>query len=55
MHKFNETNPVTYTLEEENGEIIRGKKYEQELLKSVFNFKSTNKTLEAMSIFHEIE
>ena len=32
IHKINSTNPVTYTLEDENKEIIQGKYYEQELL-----------------------
>ena len=55
IHSINSTNPVTYTLEDENKEIIQGKYYEQELLKSVFNFKSNNKTLESMNIFHQKE
>ena len=55
IHKINPTNPVTYTLEDENKEIIQGKYYEQELLRSVFNFKSNNKTLESMNIFHRYE
>ena len=36
-------------------EIIRGKNYEQELLGSAFNFKSNNKTLESMNIFHKFK
>ena len=55
IHSINETSPVTYTLEVENKEIIQGKYYEQELLKSVFNFDSNNKTLESMNIFHQYE
>ena len=55
IHKINSMNPVTYTLEDENGEIIQGKNYEQELLRSIFNFDSNNKTLESMNIFHQIE
>ena len=51
IHKINSTNPITYTLEDENGEIIQGKYYEQELLRSIFNFDSNNKTLESMNIF----
>ena len=52
IHKINPTNPVTYGLVDENNEQIEGKYYEQELLRSVFNFKSNNKTLESMNIFH---
>ena len=55
IHKVNPTNPVTYTLEDENSERIEGKYYEQEHLGSVFNFESNNKTLESIKIFHQIE
>ena len=55
IHSINATNPVTYTLNDENGEIIQGKYYEQELLGSIFNFDSNNKTLESMNIFHKFE
>ena len=55
VNKVNQTTPVTYTLEDENGEVIEGKYYEQELLRSVFNFESNNKTLESMNIFHKFE
>ena len=55
IHKINNTNPVTYGLVDENNEQIEGKYYEQELLGSVFNFKSNNKTLESMNIFHQNE
>ena len=55
IHSINSTNPVTYTLNDENGEIIQGKYYEQELLESIFNFDSNNKTLESMNIFHNFE
>ena len=55
IHSINSTNPVTYTLEDENKEIIQGKYYEQELLRSVFNFKSNQKVLESMNIFHQNE
>ena len=55
IHSINKTNPVTYTLEDENKEIIQGKYYEQELLRSIFNFDSNNKTLESMNIFHKFE
>ena len=55
IHKINNTNPVTYGLVDENNEQIEGKYYEQELLRSIFNFKSNNKTLESMNIFHHNE
>ena len=55
IHKINPTNPVTYGLVDENNEQIEGKYYEQELLRSVFNFKSNIKTIESMNIFHEFE
>ena len=55
IHNINKTNPVTYTLNDETGEIIQGKYYEQELLRSIFNFDSNNKTLESMNIFHRFE
>ena len=55
IHKNNPTNPVTYGLVDENNEQVEGKYYEQELLRSVFNFKSNNKTLESMNIFHRYE
>ena len=55
IHKINPTNPVTYGLVDENNEQIEGKYYEQELLRSVFNFDSNNKTLESMNIFHRYE
>ena len=34
--------PPTYKMEDINGEIIEGKYYEQELLKSEFDFESDN-------------
>ena len=55
IHKINPTNPVTYGLVDENNEQIEGKYYEQELLRSVFNFESNNKTLESMNVFHRYE
>ena len=55
IQKINPTNPITYTLEDESNEQIAGKYYEQELLRSVFNFESNNKTLESMNIFHQFE
>ena len=55
IHKINNTNLVTYGLVDENNEQIEGKYYEQELLGSIFNFESNNKTLESMNIFHRYE
>ena len=55
IHKINPTNPVTYGLVDENNEQIEGKFYEQKLLRSIFNFKSNNKTIESMYIFHRYE
>ena len=43
MFKVNEifkTQPLTHKMEEMNGEIVEGKYYEQELLKSEFDFES---------------
>ena len=45
------TQPPTYKIEDINGEIIEGKYYEQELLKSEFDFESNNKVLESLNIF----
>ena len=53
LFKFNEilkTQPLTYKIEDMNGEIIEGKYYEQELLKSEFDFESDNKVLESLGI-----
>ena len=55
IHNVNKTNPVTYGLVDENNELIEEKYYAQELLRSVFNFKSNNKTLESMNIFHTVK
>ena len=55
IHKIISTNPVTYTLEAENKEIIHGKYYEQELSRSISNFDSNNKTLKIMNFFHKFE
>ena len=52
---INTTNPVTHTLEDENGDLIQGKFFEQEFLGSLFNFKSNNKTLKSTKIFHQYE
>ena len=53
LFKVNEvlkTQPPTYKIEDINGEIIGGKYYEQELLKSEFHFESNNKALESLNI-----
>ena len=53
LFKVNEvlkTQPPTYKIEDTNGEIIEGKYYEQELLKSKFDFESNNKVLETLNI-----
>ena len=43
IHKYNPTNPAKYGLEDENNELREGKYYEQELLRSVFNFELTRR------------
>ena len=53
LFKVNEilkTQPPTYKIEDMNGEIIKVKYYEQELLKSEFNFEINNKVLESLNI-----
>ena len=42
--------PTTYKIEDMNGEIMEGKYYEEELLKSEFDFESNNKVLESLNI-----
>ena len=57
LFKVNEvlkTHPPTYKIENINGEITEGKYYEQELLKSEFDFESSNKVLESLNIFLKI-
>ena len=52
LFKVNEvlkTQPPTYKIEDINGEKIEGKYYEQELLKSEFDFESNNKVLESLN------
>ena len=54
LFKVNEvlkTQPPTYKIEDINGEIIESKYYDQELLKSEFDFESNNKVLESLDIF----
>ena len=48
------TQPLTYKIEDMNGEIIEGKYYEQDFLKSEFDFESNNKVLESLNIFFNI-
>ena len=53
LFKVNEvlkTQPATYKIENNNGEIIEGKYYEQELLKSEVDFESNNKVLESLKV-----
>ena len=48
LYKVNEVlniQPLTYKIEDINGEIIEGKYYEQELFKSEIDFESNNKVL----------
>ena len=57
LFKVNEvlkSQPPTYKIGDINGEIIKGKYYEQELLKSEFDFESNNKVLEPLYIFLKI-
>ena len=54
IQRVNKTNPVTYGLVDENNEQVEKKYYEQELLRSVFNFKS-NKNVRKLNIFHKFE
>ena len=48
------TQPLTYKIEDMNGKIIEGKYYEQELLKSEFDFECNNKVLESLNVFLNI-
>ena len=57
LFKVNEvlnTQPLIYKIEDINGEIIEGKYYEQELLKSEFDFESNKTVLESLNIFLKI-
>ena len=54
LFKVNEvlkTQPPTYKIEDIDGEIIEGKYYKKELLKSEFDFESNNKVSESLDIF----
>ena len=44
------TRPTTNKIEDMNGKIIENKYYEQELLKSEFDFETNNKALESLGI-----
>ena len=44
------TQPQRYKIEDFNGEIIEGKYYEEEFLKSEFDFESNNKVLESLNM-----
>ena len=51
LFKVNEVlkvQPPTYKIEDINGEILEGKYYEQEWLKSEFDFESNKKVLESL-------
>ena len=53
LFKVNEvlnTQPLTYKIQDMNGEIIECKYYEQELLKSEFDFESNKKVSESLGI-----
>ena len=47
-------NRELFKIEDKNGEILAGKYYEQELLKSEFDFESNNEVLESLNIFLNI-
>ena len=50
VNEILKTQPPTYKIEDMNGEIIEGTYYEQELIKSEFDFESNNKVLESLNI-----
>ena len=50
VNKILKTQPPTFKIEDMNGEIIEGKYYEQELLKSDLDFESNNRVLESLNI-----
>ena len=55
VKKVLNTQPLTYKIEDMNGEIIEGKYYEQELLKSEFDFESNNKVLKSLKINRSVK
>ena len=50
VNEILKTQSPTYKIKDMNGEIIEGKYYEQELLKSEFDFESNNKVSESLGI-----
>ena len=50
MNEVLKTQPSTCKMEDMIAEIIEGKYYEQELLKSEFDFEPNNKVLESLDI-----
>ena len=51
--KINEvlnTNPPTYIIEDRFGEVVEGRYYEQELLKSAFNFDTNDDVLHSINL-----
>ena len=50
VNEILKTQPPKYKIEGINGEIIEGKYYEQELLKSEFDFESNDTVLESLNI-----
>ena len=45
VNEISKTRPPTFKIEDMDGEIIEGKNYEQELLKSEFDLQSNNKVM----------
>ena len=54
VNEFLKTHSRTYKIGDINSEIIEGKYYEQDLLKSEFDFESNNTVLESLNIFLNI-
>ena len=52
VHEVLNTQPLTYKIEDMNGDIIEGKYYEQELIKSELDFESNNTVFESLKIFN---
>ena len=50
IHQVLNTNPPTYRIEDRFGEVIEGKYYEQELLKSAFNFDTNDDVLHSINV-----
>ena len=49
MNEVLKTQPPKYKIEDINGEIIDGEYFEQEILKSEFDFEPNNKVLESLN------